>query len=385
MEMSAKHFRTIMYNYMHKKTLPAGGILVLLGYFTIFLVCGRGLYACSTPVFVYARERWEPDKYHIEIAYDTALNPALQNTVEMLATPATKEKEAANLEVHELKRPNVSVKPQNDTPMLRVYYPGEIGSKEPFWTSHCDNDSIKKILDSPLRRKIVSELTGGTSGVWVFIESGQREKDEELFELLKKQLTEFTKNPKPMEESDQKAAAGEITISFSILSVSRNDLEEFFLIKNLIGTEADLKDIKEPMVFPIFGRGRVLYALIGDGINPSMIRRACEYITGVCNCEVKKDSPGVDLLLKADWSRFNTTNVTEDAIPLIGLGSAGFVSPDKSIEGKKRLSETTTSAGNISIPIAVVLSVVAVLFFVIIATTLLWIKMAKKSSRLAGQ
>ncbi len=70
-----------------------------------------------------------------------------------------------------------------------------------------------------------------------------------------------------------------------------------------MGSEADLKELHEPMAFPVFGRGRVLYALIGKGINPDMIRRACEFMVGPCSCQVKAQNPGFDLLTNYNWEQ----------------------------------------------------------------------------------
>jgi hypothetical protein len=55
------------------------------------------------------------------------------------------------------------------------------------------------------------------------------------------------------------------------------------------------------MAFPVFGRGRVLWALVGAGIAKENIAEAGEFLTGPCSCQVKSLNPGCDLLLAADW------------------------------------------------------------------------------------
>jgi len=70
----------------------------------------------------------------------------------------------------------------------------------------------------------------------------------------------------------------------------------------LLGSESDLAEKKEPMAFPVFGRGRVLYALVGAGVNADNVRRVGTFIGGECSCTVKHGNPGTDLLLVADWS-----------------------------------------------------------------------------------
>ncbi len=90
-------------------------------------------------------------------------------------------------------------------------------------------------------------------------------------------------------------------MEFSSIEVSRDEASESVLVKMLLGSEPDLAETAAPMAFPVFGRGRVLYALVGAGIKPDMIMKACSFIVGPCACEIKSENPGFDLLLTADW------------------------------------------------------------------------------------
>ena len=69
----------------------------------------------------------------------------------------------------------------------------------------------------------------------------------------------------------------------------------------LLGTERALKDAKEPLVIPIFGRGRALYALGGAGLKAETIAQAARFLIGKCSSEEKELNPGADLLIAADW------------------------------------------------------------------------------------
>ena len=44
-------------------------------------------------------------------------------------------------------------------------------------------------------------------------------------------------------------------------------------------------------------------ALVGAGITAENIKDAAAFLAGPCSCEVKRDNPGVDLLLTAEWGR----------------------------------------------------------------------------------
>jgi hypothetical protein len=92
--------------------------------------------------------------------------------------------------------------------------------------------------------------------------------------------------------------------SFSIFRLSRGSADESLLENLLIHIEPDLVVYSTfPMAFPVFGRGRVLYALVGRGITGANISKSCFFMTEGCSCEVKELNPGVDLLLTADWER----------------------------------------------------------------------------------
>jgi hypothetical protein len=69
----------------------------------------------------------------------------------------------------------------------------------------------------------------------------------------------------------------------------------------LLGIDADLKKEARPMAFAVFGQGRALPPLIGDGIDAGNIGEFCSFAVGPCSCQVKAMNPGFDLLMSADW------------------------------------------------------------------------------------
>ena len=94
-----------------------------------------------------------------------------------------------------------------------------------------------------------------------------------------------------------------LKLQFSVISLRRDDPREQFLVDSLLSSEADLGELAEPMAFPVFGRGRVLYALVGSGIDSKTISDASDFLAGPCSCQVKEQNPGFDLLLVHDWSK----------------------------------------------------------------------------------
>jgi hypothetical protein len=80
-----------------------------------------------------------------------------------------------------------------------------------------------------------------------------------------------------------------------------------------------------PIVFPMFGRGRVLDALIGPQIDKDVIEDACAFLIGPCSCIVKNQNPGIDMVMAVDWeaalSGQKSAIPKVDPPPLTGTGA----------------------------------------------------------------
>jgi hypothetical protein len=87
-----------------------------------------------------------------------------------------------------------------------------------------------------------------------------------------------------------------------VLRISRTDAAETILLTLLLNSESDLHEYgSEPIVFPVYGRGRAFLSLVGKGINEETIMRMAGFLTGPCACEIKMENPGTDLLIAAQW------------------------------------------------------------------------------------
>ncbi len=107
------------------------------------------------------------------------------------------------------------------------------------------------------------------------------------------------------------------------------------LTEMLLRIEPDLLEepqVSQPMAFPLFGRGRALYALVGKGIAPDVIEEASVFLTGGCQCTVKAQNPGVDLIMNVDWDKLvvPTETIDKELPPLAGF--SGFGRPDDGLE-----------------------------------------------------
>jgi hypothetical protein len=333
--------------------------------------------ACSVPVFRYALERWPADPYDVVVFHRGPLGPADRALVDDLAGHGTPDASAgdAGMETEE-STPNLTVRtvdldndpaPEDlalwqaaglsELPGIAVLYPPVAQLPTIAWTADLTAESVAQLIASPLRREIARRLLAGDTAVWLLLESGDSQKDGAAMAVLERELNISQKQLKLPEINPQDAAeylsgsADQLKLRFSTLRLSRSDPAEQAFVSMLLGSELDLREFEEPMAFPIFGRGRVLYALIGAGINAEIVSTACQELVGPCTCQVKEQNPGVDLLMAVDWDRLieSTIDLDRELPPLPGLaGISAALPPDDAAEVER--SEPT--AGGLSPPIS---------------------------------
>ncbi len=279
----------------------------------LFVLVPSSAFACSVPVFRYALERWAADYYDAVFIHRGPLSQDEKQLLDKLRQEDSETEAFLNLRVvemdiassteDEVKSLLMSEKMPETLPVFVLWYPWQKGHTPPLWQGRLTPSMVTAFLQSPLRQELVERLTEGQTAVWLFLESGNAAKDKAALVLLEKELETVIQELKEEAESiPQELAGPEITYEFSILPVSRSDSNEPILLSLLCGSESDLDEYSnEPVIFPVFGRGRALYALIGAGINTDNIRETVGFIVGPCGCEIKMMNPGVDLLLAANW------------------------------------------------------------------------------------
>ena len=285
-------------------------IIILM---VLFVLVPSSAFACSTPVFRYALERWAADYYEALFIHRGPLTQEEKQLLDKLRQEGSDDEALLNLRVlemdiassteDEVKALLMSEKLLETLPVLVLWYPWQKGRTPPIWQGRLTPSTVTAFLQSPVRQKLVERLTEGQTAVWIFLESGNAAKDKAALGLLEKELETATRELQEEAESiPDEYAVPEIKYEFSILPVSRSDPNESMLLSLLLGSEADLGEYSDkPVIFPVFGRGRALYALIGEGINTDNIRETIAFIVGPCGCEIKMMNPGVDLLMAANW------------------------------------------------------------------------------------
>ncbi|MBE9509994.1 MAG: hypothetical protein IMY71_03880 [Bacteroidetes bacterium] len=286
--------------------------------------------SCTTPVFRYALERWPAYLYTVEVIYSGNLNDAQKRALNYLkASSVTGIK--ANLKVVEISDIKNKKIRKEELPVIRLFYPKEFNKHGLVWQGALSNENVRKLVDSPARRKAVHQIQKGDAVVWFFLDSGKKSEDNKLAGLLEKQLNQLSDELKLSSfATDVSGKPLDINIpnnkvKFSMVRVSNTNPAEEIFVKMLLGTEPDLASFHAPLAFPVFGRGRVLYALAGKGINYKLIKTACNAIIGWCSCTIKEDNPGTDLLFMADWEKaIGDTSWIQEEIPEI-TGLSGFI------------------------------------------------------------
>jgi hypothetical protein len=271
-------------------------------------------WACSVPVFRFALENWPVDPYQLILFHRGPLTPANE------ALAAALERGAAERAEPSLTLRRVDVAQEVDAemqtllaaeqpalwPWLVVRYPAVTRNRARVWSGRLSEEAVQALLDSPLRREIARRILDGDSAVWVLLRSGDSAKDDVALKLVQTQLEHLQQTLKLPEQTDapEDRLANEtlpLRLAFSLVELRRDDPAEQMLVQMLLHSEADLPQRNEPMVFPVFGRGRALYALVGAGITEQNVAEAAGFLIGPCSCKVKKENPGTDLLLALDW------------------------------------------------------------------------------------
>ena len=295
------------------------------------------VFACSVPVFRYALERWPADPYGVLVLHRGELSAEQKKLFDRLSPDTREETDVVNL-ISNPSDLDSEVNPKvhkiwedlkTDTlPQMVLYYPRQSGIDAIVWSGELNQENVDRMMDSPARREVARRLLKEDSAVWALIETGDKERDDAVAALIDKRLKELELELKLPEIQAQDVADGlisipesELSISFSLIRVSREDANEEVFLNQLLGMESDLRELREPIAFPIFGRGRALYALAGQGINVDNISDAAAFLIGPCSCQVKDQNPGVDVLMAVDWDRLvqSEIDLEKELPPLSGF------------------------------------------------------------------
>lgn len=294
------------------------------------------------PVFRYGLEHWTPDVYEGLVFHRGALTADQKALVDRFDSASTNSP-PVNLKLRtiDLDQPDSSEWKtvwesfnEQRLPWLVVRPEPRTGINWMRFSMPFDQAALDKLVNSPARRSIVERIANEDSVVWVLLESGDKEADQKAADTLNTRLKYLADVLQLPELSEADIANGLVSVGadglklkFSSIRLSREDAKEEAFVDMLLSTEDDLKEIDAPMVFPIFGQGRALYTLVGNGINNETIDQAAIFLVGSCSCEVKEQNPGVDLLMTADWAKI-VTDQAESATNTAKADDQATVAPE---------------------------------------------------------
>lgn len=273
--------------------------------------------ACNVPVFRFALERWRADAYRVTVLHQ---GPLSADEKQLLAQLEEQQDKALSniavraIDVNDLEEADKQLMASREDvklPLLVVQYPEALRIPAPIWKHPFTEPAVKTLVDSPLRKELLNRLLDGETAVWLLLESGDKTKDDEAAKLLESEIAKLAKELKLPEltdlPDDELFAKTPLKLSFSMLRVPRSEAESP-LVQMLVRCESDLLERNDPMIFPVFGRGRALLPLIGAGITADNIKSSASFLVGACSCEVKELNPGFDVLLAADWDQLLSTD-----------------------------------------------------------------------------
>ena len=283
--------------------------------------------ACNIPVFRYALERWRPDICELIVFHDGSFTESQKSFLSGLDAASVDSNGIANMKIV---RQHVSESMDDSIATLwaglqsqdsKLALPYVVvrsmvgrGKSVNSWRGSIDDVAASGLLDSPIRRELTRRLVTGDSAVWLVLKSSNAERNSAVTTLLTQQLTELG-NKIPLPEGiglpgSELFSDIPLLMKFSVLEIDPSDPAESYLVNFLHGMDPDSKLADQPLVVPVFGRGRALEVIPASKVDAGLIEDLTLFLCGACSCQVKDMNPGFDLLLAKDW---NTELFGEDA------------------------------------------------------------------------
>jgi hypothetical protein len=358
------------------------------------LGAGEAARACSVPVFRYALERWPADRFSAVVFASGKLSEAQDEVLAGIYRAADSPGALVNMAVERVDvKEGVGEKYQAlweeqgrdaKLPRLVIRYPA--AEQGVLWAGDLESADLKTLLDSPARRELGSRLLRGDV-VFVLLESGSSARDERAAKLIEEQIPILEKTVKvsqvvaddPLVVGPAILSALPLKLKLSMLRVSRDDPKEKLFVRMLLKSQETELAEDMPVVFPVFGRGRVLCAFPGMQIKADNLEDAAKFLAGPCSCQVKELNPGVDLLMGADWDSLvegrealATTNArVEIPEPKLRMPTTRAAKQAPITDGETIISGNATVKGVDKSQLALRVGILVMIFMVVLLGVLL--------------
>ena len=316
------------------------------------------LSACNVPVFRYALERWIPDPYVVVLFQRQRLAPDEQALLEPITEAS--QSGVVNLRVRVADVSGVLPGPfrtlweaqQNPKlPWVVVRYPAQTGIEPSVWAGPLTREVATDLMDSAARQELGRRLLNGDTAVWLLLEGSDAKMNDAVENLLSsesKRLMQTLVLPEPRPDDPEISSDLPLKIAFSNFRISRSNPTERMLVRQLLSWHPALANESRPILYPAFGRGRVLPPAVGDGIKPEVIEAMARLLTGPCSCQIKEMNAGFDLLMKVDWGQaFATKSARAVAKPPMLVGLSQFAASTTNGRPPVRAAPQFASSGRL--------------------------------------
>ncbi|MCB1274948.1 hypothetical protein [Prosthecobacter sp.] len=256
------------------------------------LICTSGACACTIPVFRYALDRWEADKFHLLIPKDVAQDTSVQDLLRPLRANG---------------KANLDITTSSDAALKAAELRSSRNSDQLVWSGALDKTSLGSLLESPVRQKIVEHILAGDSVVWVVADNGSP-LDTAAADHVEKRL-KFLEQvaalpvQDPNDPDSQLGPGPPLKLKFTVMRIRRDDPAEKPLLRMLTGPGGEIDPDKTSFAAAVFGRGRVLGAWPLEILDDASLEDVSMFLVGRCGCRMKNENPGWDILLNVDWEK----------------------------------------------------------------------------------
>lgn len=272
--------------------------------------------ACNIPVFRYALERWKADDYELVVFHNAPLSTEDQQWIATIGQATSSGGGALNLVVTKIDTAKSELGEYEDFDAVKAvrdsaaapYVVVRLESQSrtiDAWNGELSAAKSASLVDSPVRREIAARLLRGHSIIWLMLKSGDAQRDAETAKLLKGQCTaleSFIKLPEGIGvPGSELYSEVPLFVKFSFIEIDPNDAQEAVLIHLLSHFHGDASSSKEPLIAPVFGRGRMLEVIPASNFSADLMRDLTMFMSGACSCQVKDRNPGIDLLMARNW------------------------------------------------------------------------------------
>ncbi|MES2737707.1 MAG: hypothetical protein V4672_15400 [Verrucomicrobiota bacterium] len=246
--------------------------------------------ACTIPVFRYALDRWEADKFHLVLPPSVSQDAAISDLLRPLRANGQ-----ANLDI--------TTAPEAASATLKH----SRASDRNVWSGPLNAQSLGVLLDSPARQQLLKQILAGDSVVWVIAEGGtdadktEADRIEKRLRFLEQVAALPVQNPN--DPDSQLGPGPPLLLKFTALRLRRDDPAEQPLIQMLAGPQGKVDPATTSFAAAVFGRGRVLGAWPLADLDDASLEDACMFLVGRCSCRMKNENPGWDILMNVDWEK----------------------------------------------------------------------------------